>query len=90
MMQYTETAKMFHKLDGYPNGDKLAGDGNQLQEEPHFLKWHFFDHAPGVVQRNEGLPWRYSCFTEHAIKTDMNTQHDEKKENPAHKQILMF
>ena len=67
--------------------DKLASNRYELKEEPAFAKFHFVNHAPGIVKRDKCFPSFNTGFFKHAVNTNMPTDRGNNKNDPtnAHK-----
>ena len=90
MMPETKAAKMLNKFYTDPDGDKLASNRYQLEKEPIFFKFHFLNHAPGIVERYKCLPWGNASLFKHTIHTYMPAQGSDDKNNPANTHALNF
>jgi hypothetical protein len=84
MLKNGKPAKMHYKNDGNPNGNKLTSNWNKLKPKPEFFKTGFFNNTPGVVKRNQGLPWLDAGFFKHSIHANMPAHCCNKKYNPTH------
>jgi len=89
MVQRIEPTKMHDKDDGDPNSDELACNWNQLQPKPKLFDMAFFNDAPSIIKRNQGLPRFDTGFFEHAVHTDMPANSANDKNNPAHDDNLI-
>ena len=84
MMPEAKAAEVFNKFYRDPDGDELAGDGNELEKEPEFSQLHFFDHAPGIIKWDQCFPGCYPSLPEHTVHTDMPAYRAEDQNYPAY------
>ena len=90
MMPEIKAAKMLNKFYTNPDGNKLPGNRHQLKKEPVFFEFHFLNHAPGIIKRDQCFPGGDTCLFKHPIHTNMPAQSSYNKNNPAYTHALSF